>query len=377
MQSELYLDNSATTRVSTTVADKVYNMMIENYGNPSSLHSKGLQAQHSVEDARSILAGALGVTASEIFFTSGGTEANNLAVIGTALCKKKTGNKIVTSAIEHSSIMDSCKYLETLGFEVVYLPADDNGAVSVKSLENAIDENTILVSLMYVNNETGAIQPVEKIPRIIKRKSSPAVFHIDAVQAFGKIPFKNTKLKADMISVTAHKIYGPKGVGALYIKKGVRVTPRQFGGEQQSKIRPGTESAPLIVGFGQAVKEIDYTKNNNVKEINGYLREKLKELDGVIINSPDNALEYILNFSVAGIRSETMLHFLAERNIYVSSGSACSKGKPSYVLTSMGLDKKIADSAIRVSFSQDNSKADIDKFIEAVNDGINSLVRIK
>lgn len=377
MQDELYLDNSATTRVSTTVADKVYHMMIENYGNPSSLHSKGLQAQHSVEDARNNLAQALGVTASEIFFTSGGTEANNLAVIGTALCKRKTGNKIVTSSIEHSSIMDSCKYLETLGFEVVYLPVEENGAVSVESLENAIDENTILVSLMYVNNETGVIQPVEKIPRIIKRKSSSAVFHVDAVQAFGKVPFKNTKLKADMISVTAHKIHGPKGVGAIYIKKGVRITPRQFGGEQQGKIRPGTESAPLIVGFGQAVKEIDYTKNNNVKEINCYLREKLKELDGVVINSPDNALEYILNFSVVGIRSETMLHFLAERNIYVSSGSACSKGKPSYVLTAMGLDKKIADSAIRVSFSQSNSKADIDRFVQAVNDGINSLVRIK
>ena len=376
MQDELYLDNSATTKVSDTVAEKVYKMMLENYGNPSSLHSKGLQAQHSVEDARNTLANALGVTSSEIYFTSGGTEANNLAVIGTALCKKKTGNKIVTSAIEHSSIMDSCKYLETLGFEVVYLPVEKNGAVSVESLENAIDENTILVSLMYVNNETGAIQPVEKIPRIIKRKSSPAVFHIDAVQAFGKLPFKNTKLKADMISVTAHKIYGPKGVGALYVKKGVRITPRQFGGEQQSKIRPGTESAPLIVGFGQAVKEIDYTKNNDVKEINDYLRERLKELDGVVINSPDNALEYILNFSVVGIRSETMLHFLADRNIYVSSGSACSKGKPSYVLTAMGLDKRLADSAIRVSFSNSNTRVDIDKFVEAVNDGINSLVRI-
>lgn len=377
MKDEIYLDNSATTRVSVTVADKIYNMMIENYGNPSSLHSKGLQAQHSVEDARKSLANALGVTANEVFFTSGGTEANNLAIIGTALCKRKTGNKIVTSAIEHSSIIDSCKYLETLGFEVIYLPVEENGAVSVKNLENAIDENTILVSLMYVNNETGVIQPVEKIPRIIKRKSSPAVFHVDAVQAFGKIPFKNTKLKADMISVTAHKIYGPKGIGALYIKKGVRITPRQFGGEQQGKIRPGTESSPLIVGFGQAVREIDYSKNDSVKEINIYLRDKLKELDGVVINSPENALEYILNFSVIGIRSETMLHFLAERNIYVSSGSACSKGKPSYVLTSMGLDKKIADSAIRVSFSQSNSKTDIDIFVQAVNDGINSLVRIK
>ncbi len=377
MQNEIYLDNSATTRVSSTVADKIYNMMIENYGNPSSLHLKGLQAQHSVEEARNIISNSLGVSSSEIYFTSGGTEANNLAIIGTALCKRKTGNKIVTSAIEHSSIMDSCKYLESLGFEVVYLPAQENGAVSIEDLENAIDENTILVSLMYVNNETGAIQPVEKIPRIIKRKNAPAVFHIDAVQAFGKLPIKNTKLKADMISITAHKIYGPKGVGALYIKKGVRVTPRQFGGEQQSKIRPGTESAPLIVGFGQAVNEIDYTKNDKVKEINTYLKEKLKELDGVVVNSPENALEYILNFSVVGIRSETMLHFLAERNIYVSSGSACSKGKPSYVLTAMGLDKKLADSAIRVSFSHSNTKEDIDRLVEAINDGIKSLVRIK
>lgn len=377
MEYELYLDNSATTRVSDTVAEKVYKMMTENYGNPSSLHSKGLQAQHSVEDARNAVANALGVTASEIYFTSGGTEANNLAVIGTALCKRKTGNKIVTSMIEHSSIMDSCKYLESLGFEVVYLPVEENGAVLLESLENAIDENTILVSLMYVNNETGVIQPVDKIPRIIKRKNSPAVFHIDAVQAFGKLPFKNTRLKADMISVTAHKIYGPKGVGALYIKKGVRITPRQFGGEQQSKIRPGTESAPLIAGLGQAVKEIDYTKNDSVKEINAYLRERLKELDGVAINSPDNALEYILNFSVLGIRSETMLHFLAERNIYVSSGSACSKGKPSYVLTAMGLDKRFADSAIRVSFSNSNTKEDIDSLVNAIGEGINSLVRIK
>lgn len=377
MQSEIYLDNSATTRVSKTVADKIYTMMTENYGNPSSLHSKGLQAQHSVEEARNIISSSLGVSANEIYFTSGGTEANNLAIIGTALCKRKTGNKIVTSAIEHSSIMDSCKYLESLGFEVVYLPAQENGAVSVEDLENAIDENTILVSLMYVNNETGAIQPVEKIPRIIKRKNAPAVFHIDAVQAFGKLPIKNTKLKADMISITAHKIYGPKGVGAIYIKKGVRVTPRQFGGEQQSKIRPGTESAPLIVGFGQAVSEIDYTNNDKVKEINAYLKEKLKELDGVVVNSPENALEYIVNFSVVGIRSETMLHFLAERNIYVSSGSACSKGKPSYVLTAMGLDKRLADSAIRVSFSHHNTKEDIDQLVKAIDDGIKSLVRIK
>lgn len=351
-------------------------MLVNNYGNPSSLHSKGLQAQHSVEYARNAVAKSLGVSPTEIYFTSGGTEANNMAVIGTALCRKKTGNRIVTSAVEHSSVIEACQYLETLGFEVVYLPVEADGSVSIGNIQNAVDENTILVSLMYVNNETGAVQPVEKVARIIKRNNSPAVFHIDAVQAYGKVPFKNTRLKADLISVSSHKIHGPKGVGAIYIRKGVRITPRQFGGEQQSKIRPGTESTPLICGFGQAVDEIDYTNNEKIKELNAYLREKLETLDGVVINSPETATEYILNFSVTGIKSETMLHFLEEKKIYVSSGSACAKGKQSYVLEEMGLGKRLSDSALRISFSKHNTKADIDKLIEALEIGINSLVRV-
>lgn len=376
MSDEIYLDNSATTRVSDTVADVVCDMLVNNYGNPSSLHSKGLDAQHCVENARALVAKTLGVSTDEIYFTSGGTEANNMAVIGTALNKRKNGNRIVTSAIEHSSVAESCKYLEDLGFEVVYLKPSEDGSVSVESLEKVVDENTILISLMYVNNETGAFQPVEKIPRIIKRKNSPAVFHIDAVQAFGKVPFKNTKLKADLISVTAHKIHGPKGVGALYIRKGVRINPRQFGGEQQGKIRPGTESVPLICGFGQAVNEIHYSDMDTIKKLNYYLRQQLKELNGVVVNSPDNALDYILNFSVTGIKSETMLHFLAQRGIYVSSGSACAKGKQSYVLSAMGLDKKISDSALRVSFSKYNEKADIDRLVSTISEGLKSLVRI-
>lgn len=376
ISTEVYLDNSATTMVSKTVADKIYDMLINNYGNPSSLHTKGLQAQHSVENARNIIANQLGATAKEIYFTSGGSEANNMAIIGTALAKKKTGNKIVTSAVEHSSIIESCKYLETLGFQVVYLPVDSFGAVSVEALQQAIDDNTILVSLMYINNETGAIQPVDKVPRIIKRNNSPAVFHIDAVQAFGKIPVKVTKLKADMVSITAHKIHGPKGVGALYIKKGVRIIPRQFGGEQQGKIRPGTESSPLIVGFGQAVSEIDFENNDKIIKLNSYLREQLQEIDGVVINSHSNTLEYILNFSVTGIKSETMLHFLAEKGIYVSSGSACAKGKQSYVLGAMGLDKIVTDSAIRVSFSKYNTTDDVDILVNAIKQGVNTLVRI-
>lgn len=375
LTDESYLDNSATTKVSDTVADVIHEMLVNNYGNPSSLHLKGLQAQHCVENARALVAKALGVSASEIYFTSGGTEANNMAVIGTALSKKKVGNRIVTSAIEHSSVSESCKYLETLGFEVVYLKPDKNGSVSYESIEQAVDEKTILVSLMYVNNETGAFQPIEKVPRIIKRKNSPAMFHVDAVQAFGKIPFKNTKIKADLISVTAHKIHGPKGVGALYIRKGVRINPRQFGGEQQGKIRPGTESVPLICGFGQAVSEIDYAQVDNVKILNSYLKQQLDKIDGIVINSPDNALEYILNFSVTGIKSETMLHYLAQKGIYVSSGSACAKGKQSHVLSAMGFDKKISDSALRVSFSKYNGKADVDRLVSAISEGLKTLVR--
>ena len=376
MVTEVYLDNSATTRVSNSVADVICDMLVNNYGNPSSLHTKGLQAQHSVENARAILAKELGTTDREIYFTSGGTEANNMAIIGTALAKRKTGNKIVTSAVEHSSVIESCKYLETLGFQVEYLPTDTRGAVSLEALQQAIDENTILVSLMYVNNETGAIFPVDKVPRIIKKNNSPAVFHIDAVQAFGKMPVKASKLKADMITVAAHKIHGPKGVGALYIKKGVRIIPRLYGGEQQNKIRPGTESSALIAGFGQAVKEIDLTVNNRVKELNKYLREQLNQVEGVVINSTENALEYILNFSVVGIKSETMLHFLADKNIYVSSGSACAKGKQSHVLGSMGLTKEVTDSAIRVSFSKYNTIDDIDILITAIKQGVSSLVRL-
>lgn len=375
--TEVYLDNSATTEVSKTVAGKIYDMLLNNYGNPSSLHLKGLEAQHSVEYARNMVAKSLGVNSSEIYFTSGGTEANNMAVIGTALCKRRIGKRIVTSTVEHSSVLEACKYLESVGFEVIYLPVEKDGAVSVESIENAVDENTILVSIMYVNNETGTIQPVEKIPRIIKKANSPAVFHIDAVQAFGKIPFKNTKLKADLISISAHKIHGAKGVGALYVRKGVRITPRQFGGEQQGKLRPGTESSPLICGFGQAVEEIDYNNNISVKEVNLYLRKKLSEIDDIVINSPENALEYILNISVRGIKSETMLHFLEKHKIYISSGSACAKGKQSHVLQAMGIDKTLSDSALRISFSKYNTKDDVDMFVETIKRGINTLVHTK
>ena len=363
---EIYLDNSATTKVSNAAADRVYDMLVNTYGNPSSLHTKGLEAQHIVEGARDITAKSLGADSREIYFTSGGTEGNNLAVIGAALRRRKTGNRIVTTAAEHSSVIEACRYLEQQGFEVIYLPTDRYGAVSEESIAEAVDENTVLVSVMYVNNELGTIQPVEKIRRILKRKNSRAVFHTVAVQAFGKIPVRAGKLNADIITVSGHKIHAPKGIGALYIKKGTLITPRQFGGEQQSKIRPGTEASALIAGFGQAVSEIDLDKISVISELNAYLRERLSEIEGIVINSPDNALEYVINFSVRGKKSETIVHFLAERGIYVSSGSACAKGKQSYVLKAAGIEKELSDTAIRVSFSKYNTKQDVDALTEAI-----------
>ena len=374
---EIYLDNSATTQVGEKVAVKVCEMLTDNYGNPSSLHTKGFQAQKILDETRIQIAEKLGAGDKEIFFTSGGTEANNLALIGTALKRKKMGNKIITSAIEHSSVLEACKYLESLGFEVVYLPVGEDGVVRTEDISNAIDNKTILVSLMYANNEIGTIQPVEKVHTLLKRKKSQAYFHIDAVQAFGKIPFKNTRLQADMISVSAHKIHAPKGIGAIYIKNGTNLIPRQFGGEQQKKIRPGTESTALIAGFGQAVQEINYDCLLKMQHLNDCLRKHLAQINDIHINSPENALPYILNFSVANIKSETMVHFLEEKAIYVSSGSACAKGKQSHVLQAMKLPKNLSDTAIRVSFSRYNTTEDIDRLAEALSQGIRTLAKMK
>ncbi|GHU81691.1 cysteine desulfurase [Clostridia bacterium] len=373
--TEIYLDNGATTKVSQAAAKKVMQLLTEKYGNPSSLHSKGLEAQREVDRARSIIADKLDVTPQEIIFTSGGTESNNLAIIGAAESRKRIGNRIVVFAAEHSSVLYSCKYLESQGFDVQYIPADKNGVVNTTELENAVNEKTILVSLMLVNNETGAIQPVDKIERIINRKKAPAVYHCDAVQAFGKIPFTLAKLKADIITISAHKIHAPKGVGAVCLKKGVRISQRQFGGDQEKKLRAGTEPTPLIAAFGEAVAEFDYTAIEKIKQINLSLRQKLSKIDCIWFNSNEDCLPYVLNFSVVGIRSETMLHYLAAKGIYVSSGSACAKGLSSHVLKSMSLQKERIDSAIRVSFSKHSTLQEVQALALAIQSGIDTLVR--
>lgn len=375
---EHYLDNSATTKVSETAAKKVYKMMTENYGNPSSLHTRGIKAEDELISARSSIAKALGVTSAEIYFTSGGTEANNLAVFGTVNRLKKRGNKIVTTAFEHSSVYESVKHLEENGFQTVYVKPDENGHFSIEDFENAIDKNTILVSVMAVNNELGTILPIERLKKIIEKKQSPALLHCDCVQAFGKIPLKLSKIGVDLASVSGHKVHAPKGTGALFVRKNLHIKPLLFGGEQEKKLRPGTEALPLITGFSQAVKEFDIIKNYNyIKELNAYAKKRLLELDDIVINSPEDALPYIINFSALGIRSETMLHFLAQKEIYVSSGSACAKGKPSHVLSAAGLSRERADSALRVSFCELNTKEDIDALISALKEGLNTLARRK
>lgn len=376
--TEHYLDNSATTAVCREAAEKALEMMTVKYGNPSSLHNKGMEAEEEVERAREIIAKSLGADPEEIFFTSGGTEANNTALIGAAHAAKRRGNRIVISAVEHSSVLETAESLEKEGFEIVKVFPDQQGHIDVNSFEEAIDEKTILVSVMTVNNETGAVFPTDKISKIIKRKKSPAIFHTDCVQAYGKIPLKASKLGADLITVSGHKVHGPKGVGASYIRKGVRLLPIIHGGEQQKKIRPGTEGVPLICAFGKAVSLFNIEENlEQVKALRDYALEKLLKIDGVKLNSPEDCLPYIINLSVLGIKSETILHHLASRGVYISSSSACAKGQKSYVLKAMKLSDQRIDSALRISFSKYSTRDDVDALADGIISGCSSLVRKK
>lgn len=371
---EHYLDNSATTAVSPSAAEKAFKVMTEIYGNPSSLHTKGIEAEKELEQARKALAERLGAQHEEIFFTSGGTEANNLAVFGAAEAKKRSGKRIVVSSAEHSSVLEAAKHLEQNGWDVVYITPCADGTISPGDVSEQVDKNTTLVSVMYVNNETGAINPVDEIFELARLKNPDIICHTDAVQAFGKLEIKAKKLGADLISVSGHKVFAPKGVGAIYIKRGVRLVSRQFGGEQEKKVRPGTEPLPLIAAFGEACAEFDIKENYRlVSELKNYAVQRLSEIDGVLFNSPENALPYVLNITAGRVRSETMLHFLEEREVYVSSGSACAKGKPSHVLSAMGIDKKRADSALRISFSKHNTKEDIDALCEGIREGLEVL----
>ena len=353
------------------------NALTENWGNPSSLHTIGINAEDLIISAKETCAKAIGARSDEIYFTSGGTEANNLAINGAVQSRAKRGNRIVTTEIEHPSVLEVIKNLEQKGFEVIYLKPDENGVVSQDSLKKAINKNTILVSIMLVNNEIGTIQPVIEAASIIKEVGAPALLHCDAVQAFGKMGIKVNELGVDLLSFSGHKIHAPKGIGVLYKKKGVTISPVVFGGGQQDALRPGTESVPLISALEGAILSLPNIKAyyDKIEQLCSYAKDKLKATEIVEFNSPQNALPYILNISVPGYRSETLLHFLDAKGIFVSSGSACSKGKLSHTLSALKLDSKRIDSALRISFSRDNSFEDIDKLCDALLEASKKLKR--
>lgn len=371
-----YLDNSATTMVCKQVVEKINLMLTENYGNPSSLHEMGIAAELEVKKARGIIARAIGAAAEEIVFCSGGTEANNMALIPAARGLRRKGRRIVATAVEHASVGNALMQLEKEGFEVIYLQPTREGYILEDQFFDAIDDQTILVSVMLCNNETGAIFPVNTIRRAVRCSGAPALIHCDAVQAFMKIPFHVSKLDVDLLTVSAHKIHGPKGIGALYIKKGTRIPPLLYGGAQEGGQRAGTENTPFISGFGAAVQacaDKDYTKH--IQEMQRTILSGLCKIPRITINSPSDGIPYIINFSLRGVPSEPLLHFLEQRGIYVSSGSACSKNTRSHVLTAQGLDNDIVDSALRVSLSRFNTLNDCDMLLSAVAEAARTLRR--
>ena len=371
-----YLDNSATTKPCSECVKAVENMLVNNWGNPSSLHSLGIDAMKEVILARKAVAESLGAEKDEIIFTCGGTQANNIAIFGAVKAKKRLGKRIVTTAIEHESVLQSVQELEKQGYEAIYLMPDSKGVITKEQVFKAVNKDTILVTMMYVNNEVGTVMPVDVLKRAVKKAGSPALIHIDCVQAYGKTPINVKKLGADLVTVSAHKIHGPKGVGALYVSKDANLKDQNFatvfGGEQEKRIRPGTEPSPLIAGFGEAVKAFQKAGNQNskIKELNLYAREKLSQIDGVIFNNDENASPYIINMYIPTfMRSQTILQELsANYNVYVSNGSACAKGKKSHVLTAMGLSDEIVDKSIRISFSRNNEKQDIDLLVSALKE---------
>ncbi len=363
-----YFDNSATTAPCCEAVSAVADAMTKCWGNPSSLHRIGNEAKDLLDSSREDIAKRLSCAPEEIFFTSGGTESNNLALFGAAYQMRRMGRRIVSTSVEHSSIEDTLNHLEAEGFEVIRLRVDNYGRINEKDLYDAVNSNTILISMMLVNNEVGTIMPVQAAKRAAMMARSPAIIHCDAVQAFGKMPIKPATLGVDLMTISSHKIHGPKGVGALYIRKGVKIKTRTFGGEQENKIRPGTEAMPAIAGFAAAAKAMPDPQKEleHIRMLRDYMVSKLEEIGDVVLNSPSDALPYVTNISVLGIKSEPMLNFLSKKGICVSSGSACSKGKKSHVLMQMGLDRRRLDSPIRISFSRFTTVQEIDVLINGI-----------
>lgn len=372
----IYLDNAATTKPCGEAVSAAVDAMTENYGNPSSLHRAGLDAQLAVDRARKAIAASIGADSSEIYFTSGATESNNLALRGISAAYGRKRRKIVISSVEHASVDETASALEKNGFEIVRISPRDDGRFYADDFISACDENTCLVSMMFVNNETGYIMPVRETFMAVKRSYPEIITHCDCVQGYMKLPIKAASLGADLISLSAHKIHGVKGVGAIYIKKGVRVIPIVTGGKQEKGIRSGTESVPLIAAFGAAVDKFRPTiaeRYERVSQLKAHLLEKIGGIENVAVNSPSDGSPYVINISAVGKRSEIMLHFLESKGIYVSSGSACSKGQQSGVLGEFGISGKRADGAVRISITAQTTEDELDEFAEALAEGMTKI----
>lgn len=380
---EIYLDNCATTKPRKEVVAEMIDVLEEDYGNPSSLHRKGFLIEKRINKARETIANFLGVSKEEIYFTSGGTESNNLAIQSIVDSSKDRAGHIITTEIEHSSVTNIMRYYEELGYDITYLKVDKNGIISLDELRESLREDTVLVSIIYVNNEIGCIQPMDEISSILRETRSKAKLHLDAIQAVGKVPLSIRRWDIDTLSLSGHKLYGPKGVGVLYVKKGLKLSPLVYGGNQERGLRSGTENVPGIVAMGKAFEiltdrfEDEYSHALELKE---YLIENIsKKIDGIRINSPlgIDSSPYIVNISFDNIRSEILLHYLEDKNIYVSTGSACSKGtEKSRTLEGIGLDDREIDGAIRICFSYRISKEDLDVFIDETKKAVEEIREI-
>lgn len=377
-----YLDNSATTRVFDSVSEIMVETMVTDYGNPSSMHGKGLDAENYIKETRNILARLLKVEGKDLIFTSGGTEANNLALIGTAMANRRAGQHMITSCIEHPSVINSMKYLEEEGFQVTYLPVDANGLVAPEKLSEAIREDTILVSIMYVNNEIGTVEPIEALAKVIKEKNPNVLFHVDAIQAFGKYRIYPKRMGIDLLSVSGHKIHGPKGSGFLYVRSGVKIRPILFGGGQQKGMRSGTENVPAIAGLGKAAEEIYQGLEQKIEklyDLKQHFIEEIEKMKGIRINGPVgyNSAPHIVSVGFLGVRSEVLLHALEEKGVFVSAGSACSSNRHtvSATLKGIGLEREYLDSTIRFSFSVFTTREEVDYCIVALQELLVMLQR--
>ncbi|MBQ5431042.1 MAG: cysteine desulfurase [Lachnospiraceae bacterium] len=365
---ECYLDNSATTRCSEAAAEMVAKVLTKDYGNPSSLHNKGMEAEQYVKNSRQIIAKSLKVEPKEIVFTSGGSESNNLAILGACYANRRLGKHVITTAIEHPSVFQPMKALEDMGYEVTYLPVDERGVCDLQTLANEIRQDTVLVSMMHVNNEIGTIQPIEDAARIVHDRNENTLFHVDAIQSYGKVDLFPKKSLIDMVSVSGHKLHGPKGSGFLYVRDKVKLSPIIFGGGQEWGRRSGTENVPAIAGLGVAVQEMFHNREEHVEklyELKEALRSQLAEIEGISFNGAEGTFgaPQILSVSVEGVRAEVMLHALEDRGVYCSAGSACSSNRPaiSRTLQAIGLKKELLDATVRFSLCIYTTREEVDE----------------